>query len=126
MESGAEHLEVPKKYAAMKLIRGLRKQHRGQKLAAERCQELKERTRGNCGSRKELAATGRKMPCHAGVTQHKETSSGRVKTWDRVARGALKRWTLGKRHQPKPECKSGVKDRSTRQQLPLKNEKTAG
>jgi hypothetical protein len=118
MESGAEHREVPKKLVAVKPIGGLRKQHRGQNLAIECHQEQEGRTRGNCGSRKKLVATGRKITLRAGVVRRK--GHGR----NIIARGAPKRRTLGRRHQPKPECKSGIKDRGKRRQLRLKNEKT--
>jgi hypothetical protein len=49
MKSEAEHWEVPKECVAVKPVGGLRKQHRGQKLAARQCREPKELTRGDCG-----------------------------------------------------------------------------
>jgi hypothetical protein len=120
MKSGAEHRKAPKKHVAVKPIGGLRKQHRGRNLAIECRQEPEGRTRGNRGSREKLVAAGRKMTLREGVAQGK--GHGR----NNVARGAPKRRTLGRRHQPKPECKSGIKDRGTRRQLRLENEKTAG
>jgi hypothetical protein len=74
VESGAEQQEVLKEYAAVKPAGGLRKRRGGLNLAAERRQEPEERTRRNCGSRKKLATSGRKMACRARVT-----SSARVR-----------------------------------------------
>jgi hypothetical protein len=71
MKSGAEHQEVSKENATAKPVRALRKRHRGWNLVAECHSQLQERTWGNCGSRKKLAATGRKMTRHAGATRHK-------------------------------------------------------
>jgi hypothetical protein len=45
---------------------------------------------------------------------------------ENVAPGTPKGWTIGKRRQVDPEGSTGVKDSSTRRQLRLKNEKTAG
>jgi hypothetical protein len=67
MESKAVHEEVPKEEAAAKSSGVLNKWHRGRHLAAEGQGELVERTRGNCGSWKKLAATSRKITRHAGV-----------------------------------------------------------
>jgi hypothetical protein len=61
MESGMEHQEGPKEDAAVKLARGLRKQHRDWNLAAEHSGQPEERTQGNCGAHKKLATAGRKM-----------------------------------------------------------------
>jgi hypothetical protein len=44
-------------------------------------------------------------------------------TRDNVVQGNLRGRTLGRRHQPKPECKIGMKDPGTRQQLHLKIER---
>jgi hypothetical protein len=44
MESEAVDEEVPKEHAALQSVRGLRKQHSGRDLAAERRQKPEERT----------------------------------------------------------------------------------
>lgn len=71
MESELEHREVPKDDAVVKPVKGQKKQHRGEKLAAGQYREPKELTWGDCGSRKKLAATCRKISCHAAVARHK-------------------------------------------------------
>jgi hypothetical protein len=71
LEPVAEDQKAPKEHAAVKFSGALRKRHRGRNLAAECCQKLKERTRGNCGSQKKLGAAHRRMTQHAGVAQHK-------------------------------------------------------
>jgi hypothetical protein len=86
-ESEAEYEKVFTEQAAVKPVGGLRKRHRGLNLAAELPQIPKERSRGSCGSRKELTVAGR----------------------DNVVRGNLKRRTFGRRHQPKSERKSGIR-----------------
>jgi hypothetical protein len=60
MQSKVEQWEVHKEDAIVKPVGGQKKRHRGQNLAAERCQKSKERIRGNCGSQKKLAVTGMK------------------------------------------------------------------
>jgi hypothetical protein len=68
---GALHQEVSNDHAAVKPVGELRKLHRGRKLATERRQKSKEQTRGNCGSRNKLAATGMLMISRTGVTRRK-------------------------------------------------------
>jgi hypothetical protein len=70
-ESVPEHRVVPKEQAAVKPVGGLRKRHRFRDLRAERRQKPKERTRGNCGSQKKLAASGMKVTRRTGVTRRK-------------------------------------------------------
>jgi hypothetical protein len=65
MQSEAERQEFPKEHASVKPIGGLRKRHRGRHVAGGRRSQPEERTRGNCGSRKELAADCRRMTRHA-------------------------------------------------------------
>jgi hypothetical protein len=55
MESESELREVPKEGAAVKSVKGLKKRHRGRKLAAGRSGEPKELTRDG-GSRRKLTA----------------------------------------------------------------------
>jgi hypothetical protein len=62
MESEAEHREVPTEEAAVKSSGTMKKQHRGRHPAAGRRGELKELTRGDCGSRRKLVAACRKVP----------------------------------------------------------------
>jgi hypothetical protein len=61
MQPEAMHREVPKKEAAAKYSGAVKKRHRGQHLAAGPRGQPEERTRGNFGSRKKLAAACRKM-----------------------------------------------------------------
>jgi hypothetical protein len=96
MEFEAEHLEAPKKHAAVETGRAPNKRHRDRHLAEKRRQEPKERTRGNCVFRKKLVAKG--------------TQKGR---------------TEEKRRWKDPECKMGIKDPGTRRQLRLKIERTS-
>jgi hypothetical protein len=51
-EFEAEHEEVLMGQTAVKHVGGLRKWHRGLNLASERTQKTKERSKGNCQSRK--------------------------------------------------------------------------
>jgi hypothetical protein len=88
-ESAAERRELPKEHAAVKPVGGLRKRHRGRHLAAGRRGQSEERTRGNCVSRKKLAAACRGTTCHAGVARRR----GNVRknqTRDKVAGGTQK------------------------------------
>jgi hypothetical protein len=98
MKSVMVHEEVPKEHATVKHVRRLRKQHRGENLASERYQKLKEQTWGNCGSQKKLAAACRGMTHRAGVAQCKGHIIRKNQTGDKVARGTSKGWTLGRRH----------------------------
>jgi hypothetical protein len=90
---------------------------RGQIIAAERPQKSKERTRGNCGSRKKLTAAGRTMTHHAEEARCKGNVVGKNLTRDNMVQGTLKRQTFGRRHQLKPEHKNGIRNRGLRQQL---------
>jgi hypothetical protein len=56
MESEVEHREIPMEEAAVKSSTTMKKQHKGQHLAAGRCGKPKELTRGGCGSWMKLAA----------------------------------------------------------------------
>jgi hypothetical protein len=66
MQSVGEHQEVPKEKAALR-SGALKNRHMARNPAAERQQKPKERTRGNCGSRKRWTVAGRKMIRRAGV-----------------------------------------------------------
>jgi hypothetical protein len=55
----------------VKPVEGRKRRHRGKKPAAGRRGEQKKLTRGECGSWMKLAATCRKVSCHATVAWHK-------------------------------------------------------
>jgi hypothetical protein len=61
MQSEVEHREVPMEEAAVKSSETMKKRHRGRHLAAGRRGEPKELARGDCGSRRKLAAACRKV-----------------------------------------------------------------
>jgi hypothetical protein len=89
MESGEERREVPKERAALQPVGGRRKRHRGQRLAVGHCGQPKERTQGNCGSRRKLVAPSRGITRRAGVARrkvHSRQEQGR----DNFARGTPK------------------------------------
>lgn len=72
-ESETEHEKVLEEQTAVKHVGGLRKRHRGLNLASERPQKPKERSQGNCGSRKNLTAASRTtiLACKSGTAQGK-------------------------------------------------------
>jgi hypothetical protein len=80
MQSKAEHQEVHMEDAVVKPVRGWKKQHRGQHLAAGQRGEPKELTRGDCGSRRKLAAACRKVSCHAAVAWRKRNVFKNIRT----------------------------------------------
>jgi hypothetical protein len=134
MQSEAEHREVPKEHTAVKFVGGLRKRRRGRHLAAGRRGQPKERTRGNCGSRKKLAVAGKKITHRAGVARRKgrghegpSVEQGRRKSQirDKVARGTRKGRTLGKRQMTLQEGITGARNRDFREQLRLGSERTS-
>jgi hypothetical protein len=65
MQSIEEHQDIPKGEVAVMPVRESGKRHRVCNLDAERHQKRKERTQGNRGSRRKLAATCRKVSRHA-------------------------------------------------------------
>jgi hypothetical protein len=67
VQSIEEHQEISKEDAAVMLVGEPRKRRRVCNLAAECCQKMRERTRGNSGSRRKSAATCRKVSHHAKV-----------------------------------------------------------
>jgi hypothetical protein len=83
MESIAEDQKASKEEAAVRSSGALKKEHRGWHLAAGRRGKPKERTWGNCGSRRKLAATRRRFTCRAGWHDARETSSGKIGPWSR-------------------------------------------
>jgi hypothetical protein len=81
MECVSEHWEVPKEDAIVKPVKGRKKRHSGQKLAAWQHGESKELTRGDCESQRKLAATCRNVSCRAGVAQRKINFFRKIQTW---------------------------------------------
>jgi ElaB/YqjD/DUF883 family membrane-anchored ribosome-binding protein len=71
MQSAEENQEVPRDDAVVKPVRGWKRRHRGRKQAVGRRGEPKELNRGDCGSRKKLAAACRKASCRATVAWRK-------------------------------------------------------
>jgi hypothetical protein len=80
MQSIGEQQEIPKGEAAKMPVGGLRKPRRVRNLDAERSQKLKERTRGNSGSRRKLAAACRKVSRRAKVGWRKRKLVRRIRT----------------------------------------------
>jgi hypothetical protein len=114
IKSKVVYEEVPKEHAAVKPVRALNKWYLGQNLAAERHQKLKERTRGNCGSRKKLAATHRRMTCCAGVARrkgHGHQGHGRNNA-ARVAPKGQMRGDCGRVRNAKVELRTETQDSS--------------
>jgi hypothetical protein len=106
----AQQYDVPKEDAEMMPIGGPKKRRMGRKLAAERQGKPKERNQGKDGRRKKFAVARRGTTGRAKVALCMENAVGKVRARDNVVRGAPKERTLGRRHQPRPECKSGIKD----------------
>jgi hypothetical protein len=149
MQSAEEHQQVPRDDAVVIPVRGRKRRHKGRKQAAERHGEPKELTRGDCGSRKKLAAACRKASRRATVAWRKRngnygprkevTAAGRkvtrcagqkrkVQNKDDVSPKSPKGGTYEKRLWRGPECSNGIRDRgrrkikdpSTRRKLRLK------
>jgi hypothetical protein len=79
MESEAKYREVSKEHAAVQTGETLRKRRRGRKLAAGRRGEPKELTRGECGSRRNLAAAWRKLSRRTAVARRKRNVFRKVR-----------------------------------------------
>jgi hypothetical protein len=71
MQSVEEHQEVPIEDVAVMPVKGLKKRRRVGKSTAGRCGEPKKLNRGNCGSRKKLAAACRKVSRRARMAWQK-------------------------------------------------------
>jgi hypothetical protein len=69
MQSAEEHQLILSEDVAVMPVKGLKRRHRVQKLAAERRQKLKEWTGGYCGARKRVTIACRKNvpPCNSGM-----------------------------------------------------------
>jgi seryl-tRNA synthetase len=72
MRSAAEHPEVPKEEAAVKIVRALKKRYGDWNLAVRCCRQPQKQTQDNGGSQKRLATGCREMTHHAGVAWLKE------------------------------------------------------
>jgi hypothetical protein len=71
MQSPEEHQDVPSEDVVVKPVKGLKMRRRGRKCTAGRRGEPKELNRGNCGSRRKLAAACRKVSRYATVAWRK-------------------------------------------------------
>jgi hypothetical protein len=80
MQSKEKHQEIPKEETAVMPVGEPRKRRRVCNLAAERRQKRKERTQGNCGSRRKSAATCRKVSHCAKVAWRKRNLFRNVQT----------------------------------------------
>jgi hypothetical protein len=120
------HREVPNEETTVKSSGALNKRHRGRHLVTGRRRQPEERTRKNCGSSRKLVSARRGTTCVAGVARRKGNVIGKNHTRGNVVRGTWKLRPFGRRYQPKPEGKGGIKGRGTMWQMPVKNEKAAG
>jgi hypothetical protein len=96
--SGAVWREVPKEHVAVETDRGPNKRNSGRNLAAERRRKPKDGSTEGRHSVKEW---------HDVRKRHRKNQM----------RGSSKRRTFGRRHQPKPKCINGTRNRDLRQQL---------
>jgi hypothetical protein len=83
-----------------------------------------ERTRGNCGARKVLAATGRKISRCAGAARDKGNFVRKHSTRDN-AEQETRKGRREKRRWKGPECKTWIKDPGRSRQPLLKIERTS-
>jgi hypothetical protein len=149
MESESEHREFLNENAVVKPVRGRKKLHRGRKQAAGRRGEPKELIRGDCGSRKKLAADCSKVSRRATVAWRKRntfrkswtngnceprkevTTAGRkitscagqkrkVQNKDDVSPKSPNGGTYEKRLWRSPECKKGIRSRDIEEPLHLR------
>jgi hypothetical protein len=77
----AQQQEVPVD-SVVKPVKGRKKRHRGKKRAAEQCEEPKELTRGDCGSRMQLAAACRKVSRRTTVARLRRDAFKNERTQD--------------------------------------------
>jgi hypothetical protein len=149
LQSVAEHREVPNEYDVVKPVRGRKKRHRGRQQAERRRGVPKKLIRGDCGSRKKLAAACRKVSRHATVawrkrsifrkswTQancgpRKEVTAADMKVTryaghmreeqikDDVARRSPRGGTFDKKLWRSPECKNGIRSGVVEEPLHLR------
>jgi hypothetical protein len=80
----------------VKPVKGWKKWHRGRKLAAGRCGEPKELTRGDCGSGKKMAAACRRVSSCATVAWRKRNlfkiigTQGNCGPWSKLTTARIK------------------------------------
>jgi hypothetical protein len=86
MQSIEEHQEIPKGEAEGLPVGGPRKRRRVRNLAAECRQKRKERTRGNSGSRRTLAAAYRKVSRREKVAWRKRKLIRNIRTLEKCGR----------------------------------------
>jgi hypothetical protein len=104
MQSIEEHQDIPKGEAAVMPVGEPRKRCRVCNLAMERCQKRKERTWGNSGSRKKLAATCRKVSCRAKEAWRKRKLVRKIRIQENC-----ELWKeLAVAHRDDPLCKRGM------------------
>jgi hypothetical protein len=119
MESESEHQEVPNEEAAVETVGTLEDRH----LAVGRHRKPKKRNQGDSGSRKKLAAAYRRMTRCAVPAQckgHGHQGPGQ----DNVVQGTPQGWTLVKGRWANLKGNKGIRDRSARQQLRLRKERS--
>jgi hypothetical protein len=83
MQSIEEYQEILRDDAAVMLVGGPRKRRRVCNQAAEHHQKMRERTQGNSGSRRKLAAACRKVSCRARVAWRKRNLIRKIWTLEK-------------------------------------------
>jgi hypothetical protein len=111
MQSIAEHQVVPKEEAIVKPVKGWKKRRRGRKPAVGRRGEPKELTQSDCGSRKKLATTCRKVFSSATVAWHKKNLFKKIGTQG----NCVLRGVCCHRNMDDTLCRSGVAQERHRQ-----------
>jgi hypothetical protein len=94
MQSIEEQQEITKEDSAVMAVGEPRKRRRVCNLAVERRQKRKERTRGNCGSRRKVAAACRKVSRHAKVAGRNRNLFRNVQTLEKC--GWRKEFTVSR------------------------------
>jgi hypothetical protein len=117
MQAAAEHQEVPREDTVVIPIRKQKWRHRGLKQAARRHGEPKELSRGDCGSRKKLAAACQKAS-HSAIVVWRKMNIFRI-SWTHGNCGPRKEVTASRkkvtrcaRHRRKVQNKEKVAQRS--------------
>jgi hypothetical protein len=86
-ESKAEQWEVPKKRDPVKSSGAMKRRHTDRHIAAGRCGDPKELTRGDYGSRRKLAAASRKASRRIAVARCNRKVFRKIQTKEIVNRG---------------------------------------
>jgi hypothetical protein len=108
-ELKAEHWEALENMLQWKLSKCQIKWYRGPNLAIECHQKPKERTWVNCGFQMKLAAVCKGTTYCGKVAQSEGNVVGENWTRDKVVRGILKGWTLGRRQGAQQEFNRGIR-----------------